>query len=292
MDLHCHTSRSDGVHPPRELYEQMRRYGMRLVVITDHDTLDGYREVRAQGLGERPSPEGPQLLPGVEINSIPRGAWRKHGLGRAEGELHILGLGVDADDAHFEAVLAHQRRGRAERIELTLERLRQLGKPVGEHLGEVLPAGTSPGRPHVARAMMAAGYVESVDEAFERYLSRDRPGYVPRQGLGPIEAIEAIRGAGGLASLAHARHAPQHRAEIRELQEVGLGGLEVYHSSFDRGVVERMEQFVELVGLVPTGGSDYHGDTMSYAEMQGWIHVPDRIGDRLLAALAEPAPLQ
>ena len=285
IDLHCHTSRSDGLRPPLELYQEMRRFGMELVAVTDHDTLDGYRELRSAGLGAAPSPQGPLLLPGVEINSIPNGAWRERGLGRTEGELHILGLGFDADDERFEAVLARQRAGRAARVEETLRCLRRIGKPVDAYIDGALPAGTSAGRPHIARAMIAAGYVASVEEAFTEYLSRDRPCYVPRLGLGPIEAIQAIRAAGGLTVLAHARHAPNHPTDVGELQEAGLDGLEVYHSSFDAETVTVMRRFAEERGLVPTGGSDYHGDTMSYAEAQSFTYVPASVGERVLAAV-------
>src|SRR5919106_3830758 len=127
VDLHCHTSRSDGVLPPLALHEQLRAAGMRLVAISDHDTLDGYRELRAAGLGERPSPAGPQLLPAVEINSIADefpDLW--------EAELHILGFGVDPDDAAFEALLAAQREARRVRILEMVERLRGLGMPIDE----------------------------------------------------------------------------------------------------------------------------------------------------------------
>ena len=284
IDLHCHSSRSDGVLPPLELYEAMRQYGMELVALTDHDTLDGYRTIRAAGLGEAPSPRGPRVVPGIEINAVTKGTWA--GLGRDGGELHILGYGMDPDDATLVAAMDRQRALRAERVERTVERLRALRMPVDEHLSATLAPDATAGRPHVARAMIRAGYVASVDEGFEQWLARGRPAYVPRDGLAPDEAIGAIRAAGGLAVLAHSPDAPAHGAEIERLQGAGLGGLEVYYARFDAPTVGALERFAEERGLVATGGSDYHGDTMSYADAQRTTHVPTRVGERLLAALA------
>jgi hypothetical protein len=281
VDLHCHTSRSDGVLPPLALHEQLRAAGMRLVAISDHDTLDGYRELRAAGLGERASAAGPQLLPAVEINSIAAeipDLW--------EAELHILGFGVDPDDAPFEALLAAQREARRTRILEMVERLRSLGMPVDEQLPLTLPPDvSSAGRPHLARALVRAGYAASVDEAMNGVLARGAPGYVPRRGIGPRVAIEAIRAAQGLAALAHFPAAPERSDVIDRLRDWGLGALEVHYAAFDPETVERMAAFAELRGLLPTGGSDYHGDTMSYAQAQAVTYVPDAVGQRLLDAL-------
>ena len=280
VDLHCHTARSDGVLTPAELLDAMRRWGVALASITDHDTLDGYRELRAAGQGAW----HPRLLPGVEINSIADDVpdlW--------EGELHILGYGMDPGDASFEATLATQRRLRALRTELIVERLRQLGMPVEEHLPETMGPGVSaPGRPHVARALVAAGHAESVDDAMRRILARGAPGYVPRQGLGPREAIDAIRAAGGIASLAHFREAPERLDVIERLRDWGLGGLEAYYVTFDDATRAAVARVAAEHGLLATGGSDYHGDTWTYAQAQGTCHVPDQAGDALLAALGLP----
>ena len=282
VDLHCHTARSDGVLPPAELLDAMRRWGIALASITDHDTLDGYRELRAAGEGT----EHPRLLAGVEINSI------AHDVpGLREGELHILGYGMDPDDVSFEAVLASQRRLRALRAELIVERLRQLGMPVDEHLPEAMGPGVSaPGRPHIARALVAAGHAESVDDAMQRILARDAPGYVPRQGLGPREAIAAIRAAGGIAALAHFREAPERLDVIERLRDWGLGGLEAYYVAFDEATRAAVASVAAEHGLLATGGSDYHGDTWTYAQAQGMCRVPDSAGDALLAALGVPPP--
>ena len=280
VDLHCHTSRSDGVLAPTELLAAMRRWGIAVAAITDHDTLDGYRELRAAGEDEG----HPRLVSGVEINSVAHdipGLW--------EGELHILGYGMDPDDPSLELALASQRRRRAERAAMIVARLRELGMPVDDRLPDTLGPGVrSPGRPHIARALVAGGYAESVDDAMTRILARGMPGYVPRQGLGPREAIDAIRAAGGIASLAHFREAPERPEVIAQLRDWGLGGLEAYYVTFDEETRGRVAAVAAEFGLLATGGSDFHGDTWSYEETQALCHVPDEAADVLLAALAAP----
>jgi predicted metal-dependent phosphoesterase TrpH len=285
VDLHTHTTRSDGVLTPLQLYGQMRDFGMRLVAITDHDSLEGYREIAAAGLGRHAGAEGPEVIPGLEINTIGGDLTSRDGLGRAGDELHILGFGMDIDDPVFKAVRARQRQGRQERLGRMLERLRELDMPVDEFLAGD-PQADAMGRPHVARALISAGYAESVDDAFARYLNWGMPAYVPRYGIGPEEAIGAINSAGGIAVLAHSPSAPDRPELIDQLQAAGLGGLEVYYRSFVPETVERMSAFASARGLVATGGSDYHGDTMSYAEAQATTSVPDAIGEALLEAIA------
>jgi hypothetical protein len=129
----------------------------------------------------------------------------------------------------------------------------------------------------VARALIAAGHATTVEDAFRRLLGWGMPGYVPRSGLGPVEAIEAIRAAGGLPSLAHFSEAPARIEVVRELAEAGLGGLEVYYRSFDSATVFALGEVATALHLVPTGGSDYHGDTGTYAEMHASLWVPPEV---------------
>lgn len=290
VDLHTHSRRSDGVLEPLALYGEMRRFGMRLVALTDHDTLAGYRELRAAGLGERPSPTGPQLVAGVEINTLAGEVLQRHGLGRDGEELHILGFGVDPDDPAFDARLADQRTGRYTRLQETVDCLRRHGAPIDDEIAALLAetgAGRhlALGRPHVARALIRAGHAESIEDAFERWIDHGRPCYVPRKGMGPRDAIGAVRDARGVAVLAHSPAAPDRREVIAELREWGLEGLEVHYRSFLPETVARMAEFADEAGLLATGGSDYHGDAMTYAEAQGTTFVPDVLGERLLAAI-------
>jgi predicted metal-dependent phosphoesterase TrpH len=298
VDLHCHTSRSDGVLEPADLYAAAQAYGMRLVSITDHDTLAGYRELHEAGFGETPGPGGPELIPGVEINTraatvsgrtgaVP-GAAVTGVAGTAAGldELHILGLGVSPDDDEFEALLERQREARRARIEEMARRLHELGVPVDAYLEQTLSASVaSAGRPHIARALILAGYAESIDDAMVRWLGPGAPAWVPPRGIGTLEAIGAIRRAGGLPSLAHFAAAPQRHELLRELRDAGLGGLEVYYRAFTPERVAALAATARTLSLVPSGGSDYHGDLMTYAEAQDLTRVPIEVGEGVLAAL-------
>jgi predicted metal-dependent phosphoesterase TrpH len=277
IDLHTHTTRSDGVVAPADLVRAAADVGVRLLALTDHDTLAGYREVTAADA----VPTGVALIPGVEINAIVT-----RDLGLWEGELHILGFGMDPDDETFEATLAAQRDRRRERFERTVTRLRELGLSIDAQLPGL---GTTDedalGRPIVARALIAAGHAASVEDAFNRLLAWGKPAYVPRTGLGPTQAIDAIRAAGGLPALAHFGEA---RADIvSELKDAGLGGLEVYYRTFDIATVATVGALAATYGLVPTGGSDYHGDTGTYAEAHASLWVPPEVGVGLLAAMDE-----
>ena len=278
IDLHTHTARSDGLLEPADLVAAAAAAGVRLLAITDHDTLAGVREVVAAGA----VPAGLELLPGIELNAVVRDRPEL-----MESEVHVLGLGVDLDDDELEATLELQRERRRVRFVAMVARLADLGLPIDAALAALPMTGDDDalGRPRVARAMIAKGYVVSIEDAFERYLSNGRPGYVPRDGLGPIEAIKAIRAAGGLASLAHFSEAPVRMDVVRELQEAGLGGLEVYYRSFDAVTVRSMEEVAKVTSLIPTGGSDYHGDRETYAEAHARLDVPREIGDRIRAVL-------
>src|SRR5215210_585159 len=218
VDLHCHTDRSDGVLPPAELYSAMRGSGLRVAAISDHDTLGGYRELRAAGIGAAASADGPQLIPAVEINSVADDELVRRGVELEEGELHVLGYGVDADDPVFEQRLAGQRDSRRTRLLLIIDALRALGKPIDDEIAPALESEEALGRPHIARAMVSAGYVASVNEAFDLWIDRNGPAYVPRQGMRSREAIEAISDAGGVPVLAHYPAAPDQPQLIELLR--------------------------------------------------------------------------
>jgi predicted metal-dependent phosphoesterase TrpH len=263
------------------LVEAAAAAGVRCLALADHDTLAGVRELCAPGK----LPLALELLPAVEINSVATGIDRLW-----EGELHILGLGVDPSDDAFEAILERQRHGRAHRFELMLARLRDLGLGVDAYLsagGTV--AGTALGRPMVARALVAAGHSSSVDDAMRGLLARGRPAYVQRQGLGPREAIAAISAAGGLPTLAHFPDAGDRMDLVRELMEAGLRGLEVHYRRFDAETVAEMEALATELRLVPTGGSDYHGDGETYAEAHATIFVPEEDATLVFASLGRSA---
>jgi 3',5'-nucleoside bisphosphate phosphatase len=267
IDLHSHTTRSDGVLTPEALVTDAAAAGVRLLAITDHDTLAGVRELRRSGT----VPAGLEVLPGIELNSV----LEEPGEG-GEAEVHVLGLGVDPDDDALEAALARQRDSRRTRFDLMVARLRDLGMPIDAEL-ESQPATTDDdalGRPRIARAMIAAGFATSVEDAFRRHLSRGRPAYLPRAGLDAIDSIRAIRSAGGLASLAHFAEAPRHIPYLRELMDAGLNGLEVYYRSYDPTTVDLLRTIARDLRLVATGGTDFHGDRETYAEAHAMLWMP------------------
>jgi predicted metal-dependent phosphoesterase TrpH len=277
VDLHTHTLRSDGVLQPVELVRAAAEAGVTTLSITDHDTLAAYRELV---LG-RAMPAPVELIPGVEINALAKG------IPLADGELHILGFGMDAADEAFEAALATQRAARKIRFERTLARLREVGMPIDEQLAHIdLTRDDALGRPTIARGLIAAGHATSVDDAFRRLIGWGGPGYVQREGMGPREAIEGIRDAGGVPVLAHFSEAPGQIPLLRELKEIGLAGLEVHYISFDRDTVQLVGSVARRLGLLATGGSDYHGDTSTYAEAHAALHVPDSVGERVRAAIS------
>lgn len=286
VDLHTHTDRSDGVLSPQKLYDDMRRWGLRVAAIADHDTLAGYRQLAGVDAGPNPDAMAPWLIPAVEINSVADEELRRMGVQLEEGELHILGYGVDPADDAFEQRLAGQRDSRRTRLLLIIEALRRLGKPIDDQIAPLLDSEEALGRPHIARAMVAAGHVATVQEAFDHWIDRNGPAYVPRQGMRTRESIEAILDAGGLPVLAHYPAAPDQPELIHLLVDWGVRGIEVYYRRFLPETVERVAAMAADAGLVATGGSDYHGDGMSYAEAQATTYVPREVGDLLLEAVS------
>ena len=282
VDLHTHSRRSDGVLEPRALVDAAAAVGVRVLALSDHDTLAGVRELY------RPdSPALPlELVPAVEINSVAAGIQ-----GLWEGELHILGLGVDPADEAFESALERQRRSREIRFGFILGRLRELGMPVDEGAQALrTEPGSSLGRPQIARLLVAAGHAPSVDAAMRDLLARGKTAYVARQGLGPKEAIAAIRAAGGLPVLAHFADATTRRDLVAELMLAGLGGLEVHYRHFDADTVAEMAALAAALRLVPSGGSDYHGDGQTYAQAHTTLFVPDEDAVALFAAVGHRLP--
>jgi predicted metal-dependent phosphoesterase TrpH len=279
VDLHAHSSRSDGVLPPTTLIRDVAAAGVRIFSLTDHDTLAGYREL----VGADVIPPGLTLIPGIEINALVT-----RDLGLWEGELHILGFGMDPDDGAFESTLATQRAARRIRFGRTVSQLREIGLPIDDQVdGLATVDDDALGRPTIARALIAAGFATSVEDAFERIIGHGKPGYVRREGLGPEAAIEAIRAAHGLPVLAHFREAATRPDVVRGLVDAGLAGLEVYYRTFDQPTVDTMAAVARAHGLVMTGGSDYHGDLGPYAETHSRVWVPPQVGEALLTTIGQ-----
>ncbi|MCS7172632.1 MAG: PHP domain-containing protein [Armatimonadetes bacterium] len=259
IDLHTHTTASDGLLSPRDLVYAAYRVGVGVLGVTDHDTVDGIPEAleAARGLGIT-------VIPGVEL-SVEEG----------EEELHLLGYFVDFQADWFRELLAELRARRVDRIREMIRRLNELGIPLS--LGEVARLGQGAvGRAHVARALVAGGFVRTHAEAFERYIGRGKPAWVPRSTLSLERAIGAIREAGGIAVLAHPGRSSA-LARVAALQAAGLEGIEVYYPEHTPHQVARLLALARELGLLVTGGSDYHGDGVSTGAALGGQYVPPEV---------------
>jgi len=257
VDLHSHTTASDGALSPRELVKLAARHGVRVLALTDHDSVSGLPEAI-----EEAARHGVEIVPGLEINCDVPGA-----------EVHVLGYCVDWQAEWFESFLTEQRAERTARVHRIVERLAELGLPLtADEVFAICKEG-SPGRPHVAQAMINRGYVKSVREAFDRYLRADGPANVPRRRLTPVDAVAVIRRAHGVPVFAHPGLANRD-ALIPELVEAGLGGIETYYPEHSAGQIEAYRALCRAHDLVATGGSDYHGPHTGRASTLGSPHVP------------------
>jgi predicted metal-dependent phosphoesterase TrpH len=268
IDLHLHTTASDGRCTPLQLVERAAAAGVGVLAVTDHDTTAAIDEVRdhARRLGL-------DAVSGIEITAVESGR-----------DVHVLGYLFDPRHSGLSARLAEQRAWRVARVEAMASRLAACGVPIQvEALLEQARAesGRSLGRPQVARAMVAAGHVASVQEAFDRWLEHGRPGFVPREGPSPEAVIEMIHQAGGVAALAHPGQgglAPR----LPALKAAGLDAVEVYHPDHDVLAVDEYLQIARRLNLLVTGGSDFHGDAEHGAE-PGSFTVPPGEWARLSA---------
>ncbi len=260
IDLHTHSTASDGLLSPEQLVAEAAARGVGLLALSDHDTVAGVDAALAAG--RRASVE---VWPAVELSCDV-----------AEGEVHMLGYFVDHTLPWFLAILDRLRAGRAERASRMVARLKALGVPIAMRRVEELAAGGAVGRPHIARAMVEAGHVEEAAEAFDRYIGRFGPAYVERVKLTPADAVALIRAAGGLAVLAHPGWGLQD-AMIPELAEAGLDGIEAYYPDHSPDDVERYRAAARRHGLLVTGGTDFHGGSIASRVFIGSQYVPEAV---------------
>jgi predicted metal-dependent phosphoesterase TrpH len=253
VDLHCHSTASDGGLTPGELVARAANQGIEVLALTDHDTTEGVPAALAEA-----QRWGLTLVPGVEISTI-----------SGREEIHLLGYFIDLEHEELQALLTITREARRERAQEMLARLARLGMPVEwERVVEVSGGGGSIGRPHVAATLLEAGHVSSYDEAFDLWIGRDRPAYVERYKLLPEEAIQLVAKSGGLTVLAHP-YVYNRRGErkaglnlkqwLPRLRAAGLDGLEVYYPNYPRRASRQLLALAIKHGLLITGGSDFHG---------------------------------
>jgi predicted metal-dependent phosphoesterase TrpH len=263
VDLHTHTTASDGALAPRDLVRLAVRHGVRVLAITDHDSTDGISEALEEAASHPPL----AIVPGLEINCD---------VARADGrttEIHVLGYFVRYDEPWFQEFLREQRAERVARVHRIAERLAGLGMPIDPAEVFALVQEGSPGRPHVAQVMVNHGYVKSIRDAFDRYLHANGPANVPRKRLTPEDAIRVIRKAGGVPVLAHPGVADLDDM-IPGLIEAGLGGIEAYYAEHSAVQAATYVETCRTHGLVATGGSDYHGTHTGRLNAPGTPSVP------------------
>ncbi len=275
IDLHSHTTASDGTLAPRELVALAAKQGVTVLAVTDHDSTEGVAEAREAAM----SCAGLTIVPGIEINCDVEGA-----------EIHVLGYFLELDAGWFQEFLREQRAERAARVHRILARLAELGIFIDAAEVFALVKEGSAGRPHIAQAMVHRGYVRSVREAFDRYLHSGGPASAPRRKLTPEQAIAVIRRARGVPVLAHPGLANRD-AMIPALVDAGLLGIESYYPEHSAGQTQSYLDLCRRHGLVATGGSDFHGPAVSHAPHPGAHAVPAAAwGDLRARAIAVGAP--
>jgi predicted metal-dependent phosphoesterase TrpH len=253
IDLHTHSTRSDGSLTPSELMDLAADCGLAAIALTDHDTLSGLQEAetRAKELSLR-------FIPGVEIE-----------IEAAQGEFHLLGLGLNGRRESLATSLKEIRKGRRERNARIVEKLSAAGYEVSMADVEALAAGDIVSRAHFARLLVSKGIASSVTKAFSHFLGKGRPFYEPRRCLALKEAVELIRGAGGISVIAHplslGLRGPALRTFLGNCRDMGVSGLEAYHPNNTPRDCRKLERLGRQAGFVITGGSDFHG-----------AHIPER----------------
>lgn len=276
IDLHCHSTFSDGSLTPEELVAEAERIGLTALALTDHDCLAGLERFLAAGAGKRI-----RLVPGIELS-----------VDCAFGTMHMLGYWMRPDDPELNAQLEWVRDGRAMRNREILRKLNELGMAVTWDEVKAAAGDGVVGRPHFAQVMLAKGYAKDKGEVFDKWLGDGKPAYADRPRLTAERAIELIRGAGGVAVLAHPftlRIGKESMAKlIAGLTAAGLGGMECYYSEHSADLTKEFLALAETNGLVATGGSDFHGEMspgVSLGTGFGGLNVPDEVVDRLAALL-------
>jgi predicted metal-dependent phosphoesterase TrpH len=243
-DFHTHSTASDGRLTPTALVNLVAGQGVEYHALTDHDSTEGIAEARRAAAGK----QNYTLIPGVEMGTDIEGA-----------EVHMLGLFLHPDDDELQEALRKLREGRVGRGFGIVQKLRAMGIMIEWERVQAIAGEASVGRPHIAQALVEAGYVSKVSEAFDKWIARNGPAYVERDKMTPEESVRFIVDRGGIAIMAHPRELPGFETLLPSLKAAGMTGIEVYYKDYPRDVVERLRGDAERFDLLPLGGSDYHG---------------------------------
>jgi 3',5'-nucleoside bisphosphate phosphatase len=266
IDLHLHTTASDGSLSPAALVARAVSAGITTLSVTDHDTIAGLAEARAAA-----SSHGVAFVNGIEITAV-----------EDQRDIHVLGYFFSPGDAALTAFLERQRADRVRRVQEIAGRLAAMGCPVDVRviLEQGMYNGRSIGRPHIADALITGGHALTRDEAFERFIGAGAPAFVPRRGASAATVIAVIRAAGGVASLAHPGLTRRDDL-IQPLAESGMAAIEVRHSEHDAETEARYRSLAATLGLAITGGSDFHAENTGRAPKLGVITLSESELDRL-----------
>lgn len=272
-DLHIHTYYSDGVFSPEKIVDTAIDIGLNAIALTDHDNILSCGVARDY-LKKEGKEDKLEVIQGVEINTLYKNK-----------EVHILGYFMDVNDSDFKTLLKNQQ---AARVEQTQEIITLLAKKEGikikyEDIKKQVAEGGSIGRPHIAKAITQAGGTSSVIEAYAKYIHDDSPVYVPRKTVSPYDAVEIIYDAGGVPVIAHPHDLDIAETLIKDLMTVGLRGIEAYHRKHSPACVEYFSSMAEELGLIVTGGSDFHTPNLINGQIVlGKNFVPEWIYDKLV----------
>jgi 3',5'-nucleoside bisphosphate phosphatase len=265
IDLHLHTTASDGLLEPAALVDLAWRAGIRTLSVTDHDTVAAVSEAARHARNA-----GMTFVPGIEITAVHDGR-----------DVHLLGYFVDTSDEPFNEFLARQRGDRVRRLGEIVDRLEALGMPIDrEKVLTGTVAGGSLGRPLIARQLVRAGHAADMRQAFDEWIGQGRPAFVPRVGPDPAEVVGIVARAGGVSSLAHPGLLKRDDL-IPGLVDAGLTAIEAFHSDHDVQTSSRYISLAEHYGLAVTGGSDYHGEPVRRKSAFGNVGLPAEHFERL-----------
>ncbi len=249
IDLHMHTTASDGTSSPEELVKTCSELGLEIISVTDHDNTTAVETVKKAAEEYKL-----EVVPGIEISTY-----------RGEAEYHILGYFIDLENDSLLGLTEAILQSRVDRTHEMIEKLTDMGYPLEFSDVKKFASGVSLGRPHVARALMEKSYVDSINQAFtDEFIGGGGRAYVEKKKVLPVEAITVILKAGGVPVIAHP-HLINHgkaldKKEIERLKDVGLKGVEVYQTKHDKKTTEKYKKIAKELDLLITGGSDYHGD--------------------------------
>ena len=259
VDLHLHTTASDGRLSPTELVRMLADQGLKTVCISDHDTTDGLEEAY-RAAQEFP---GLRIIPGIELSADVQ-----------DDDAHILGYFLDYQDSSFQQTLSEFRFGRIGRGKAMVEKLAEYGFNVSWERVQEIAGDGSIGRPHIALALVEQGYFKEPKDAFDEYLGNDGLAYVEREKKAAKESVELITSVGGVAVLAHPTYLKNMEATVAELKAVGLAGLEVHYGQYTPETRLELAVLARRYDLIPTGGSDFHGLGNTGESLPGLVGPP------------------